>query len=508
MKKRVLVIGLDGATWKNLDPLIQTRKMSFLASLKKKGASGVLKSIIPPLTPPAWTSFQTGANPGTHGVFDFLNYRVDPLFSPPLFNSGDIKSTKIWQYLGRLGLESLVINMPLAYPLEAMNGILISSFLTPKGKDFVYPNKYTSLLKKVDYKLDSLERKARGQLPKMLSSAERKHFVKQLLEVCKKRVVAFERLSSKGDFSFIFLLFKETDVAQHVLYGTAEMDLFYVGLDKLLKRACRFFEKNYSGDKSVIFISDHGFHQAANQQFSPFAWLIQNGYLRQVDDVKAGFWRLASRLHQVIRKTGFSLTDQKEIKKARQSLVSQIEKEKEIQMIEKFGIRVSFQGIYFLDQNRWPLAKQRKIVQALADYQYQGKKVFQKVALGKNTYRGPFTSLGPNIVWLPTEDFVINVSPLSMKIVEPRPTHLLGDHAADRNGIFLASGNQFLKKEDCSLKLVDIFPLICVLLGQGVAEGLDGQVPDCLKAQVKASVKSEKEAIEEMVEKSIKALGQ
>jgi hypothetical protein len=129
------------------------------------------------------------------------------------------------------------------------------------------------------------------------------------------------------------------------------------------------------------------------------------------------------------------------------------------------------------------------------------------VGLGKNTYQGSFTHLGPDIVWLPTEDFVINVSPLSMEIVELRPTHLLGDHAADRNGIFLASGKQFLRKKDCLLKLVDIFPLICVLLGQGVAEGLDGQVPNCLKAKVRASVKSEREAIEEMVEKSIKTLG-
>ena len=68
---KTLILGLDGGTFKVIDPLIQQSKLPTLSYLIKKGCYGILKSTIHPITAPAWTSFMTGVNPGKHGIYDF-----------------------------------------------------------------------------------------------------------------------------------------------------------------------------------------------------------------------------------------------------------------------------------------------------------------------------------------------------------------------------------------------------------------------------------------------------
>src|SRR5678816_4774561 len=66
----IAIIGLDGATWDLAGPFLEAGDMPVLAGLRQAGAHGVLRSTIPPVTFPAWSSFMTGANPGKHGIFD------------------------------------------------------------------------------------------------------------------------------------------------------------------------------------------------------------------------------------------------------------------------------------------------------------------------------------------------------------------------------------------------------------------------------------------------------
>ncbi|MEJ2559378.1 MAG: alkaline phosphatase family protein, partial [Anaerolineae bacterium] len=78
---RTLVIGLDGASFSLLRPLMECGQMPFLAKLASAGASGILRSTLPPVTAPAWASFLTGKNPGKHGLFTWQR----PLTSDPSF---------------------------------------------------------------------------------------------------------------------------------------------------------------------------------------------------------------------------------------------------------------------------------------------------------------------------------------------------------------------------------------------------------------------------------------
>ena len=77
MSKKVLFIGLDGATFDVLDPLISQGLMPKLKHFIDQGVRGPLETTIPPITPTAWVSWMTGKNPGKHGVFEFLLRRAD-----------------------------------------------------------------------------------------------------------------------------------------------------------------------------------------------------------------------------------------------------------------------------------------------------------------------------------------------------------------------------------------------------------------------------------------------
>ena len=70
--KKLIIIGLDGATYKLIDPLIQQKKLRNIARIKDKGFYGTLESTIPPITAPAWLSMITGKNPGKQAftIFD------------------------------------------------------------------------------------------------------------------------------------------------------------------------------------------------------------------------------------------------------------------------------------------------------------------------------------------------------------------------------------------------------------------------------------------------------
>jgi hypothetical protein len=71
--ERLLVVGIDGADWDYIDPLIARGELPNLAALRRRGAWGELETLRPTLSPPIWTSIVTGKTPDEHGVKGFLS---------------------------------------------------------------------------------------------------------------------------------------------------------------------------------------------------------------------------------------------------------------------------------------------------------------------------------------------------------------------------------------------------------------------------------------------------
>ncbi|MFQ5877162.1 MAG: alkaline phosphatase family protein [Acidobacteriota bacterium] len=122
---RVLLIGLDGADWDIIDPMLARGELPHLGSLKRRGAWGRLRSSVPTLSPLLWTSIATGKTPDRHGINDFLV--SDPATGRRVpINSTFRRSKALWNILTEAGLESDFIAWWATWPAEPVLGHLVS----------------------------------------------------------------------------------------------------------------------------------------------------------------------------------------------------------------------------------------------------------------------------------------------------------------------------------------------------------------------------------------------
>ena len=113
--ERLVVVGLDGATWSVLDPMRARGLMPNLDAFLARAASGTLRSIIPPVTTAAWTSMVTGCGPARHGVFDHRYYDAGE-GRLKVNHSGRIRVPTVWHLLASAGKSIVCLNVPGLYP--------------------------------------------------------------------------------------------------------------------------------------------------------------------------------------------------------------------------------------------------------------------------------------------------------------------------------------------------------------------------------------------------------
>ena len=106
--KKVVLIGIDGATPDLLQKWIKEGKLPNFQKIQEKGVYGKLKSTTPPFSAPAWTSIATGCNPGKHGIYGFESTGT---LEPHLINSKNRKTLAIWNYLTNIGMKNNVIEL-------------------------------------------------------------------------------------------------------------------------------------------------------------------------------------------------------------------------------------------------------------------------------------------------------------------------------------------------------------------------------------------------------------
>src|SRR5579872_4614515 len=138
-QKKIVIIGLDGATFDIINPMIKEGLLPNLARLLQHGSSGNLISTILPLSSVAWSSFASGRNPAKHGMYDFSK-RKDNSYEYAPVTSLDRGAKAVWEYASDAGKRCLIVNVPLTYPPEKVNGVMISGFPYPESrKDFAWP---------------------------------------------------------------------------------------------------------------------------------------------------------------------------------------------------------------------------------------------------------------------------------------------------------------------------------------------------------------------------------
>ncbi|MCI0704520.1 MAG: alkaline phosphatase family protein [Planctomycetia bacterium] len=152
--KRVVVLGLDGLDHGLTVKLLAEGKLPNLAKLQTQGCFRALGSTLPPISPVAWSTFQTGVNPGKHNIFDFLipdEKTYQPKLSsvevrPPRraltlgkyrfpLGKPDVrllrKSKPFWSVLSDYGIFNCVLRVPITFPAEKLHGVQLSAMCVP-----------------------------------------------------------------------------------------------------------------------------------------------------------------------------------------------------------------------------------------------------------------------------------------------------------------------------------------------------------------------------------------
>ena len=152
--RRVVVLGLDGQDPELTEQFMREGLLPNFARLRDQGTFVPLQTTLLAESPVAWTSFQTGCNPGKHRIFDFLvpnrkshlpelcSARVDPPkrtlpigpfripLGKPIIHAGR-RSQPFWKILGDHGIFSTVLRVPITFPAEKFNGVLLSAMSVP-----------------------------------------------------------------------------------------------------------------------------------------------------------------------------------------------------------------------------------------------------------------------------------------------------------------------------------------------------------------------------------------
>lgn len=266
-KPKVLIIGIDGATFDLIKPWAEEGKLPTFKRLIDEGVHGELESVIPPITPPAWTSLMTGMNPGKHGLFNFIKSNHKD-YSIRYTSASDRKVHTIWRLLNDNGWTVGVMNVPMTYPPEEVNGYCISGMDTPDSNSkFVYPQ---WLKKEIEDEVGEIFLDLR-HLGYMKTDDKRRSTLDALVKIENRRTEIAEYLIKKHPVDVMMLVYTATDTVQHFFwnymdpthylydpaealkYGDAILNI-YAMIDSNIARLLSVIPN----DCTVMLVSDHG----------------------------------------------------------------------------------------------------------------------------------------------------------------------------------------------------------------------------------------------------------
>ncbi|MEK6715286.1 MAG: alkaline phosphatase family protein [Candidatus Omnitrophota bacterium] len=272
-KKRTFVLGLDGVPYSFLNNGLVQETMPNLLGLFKDSPAKRMDSVYPTVSSVAWTSFATGLNPAGHSIFGFVDRHPNP-FQIEIPTARNRRAKTIWQELSEQGKKVIVINVPITYPPEEVNGILISCFLCTDIDKSSYPKEFSNYLKEKGYIID---------VDASLAKENKRKFMDELHLALERRFeVAFE-LIDKQEWDYFQLHIMETDRLFHFLWSDLEnkngfyKDIvnFFEKLDVFIKK---LNEKLLKTDQLII-LSDHGFC-GVKAEVQLNAWLKEQNLLK------------------------------------------------------------------------------------------------------------------------------------------------------------------------------------------------------------------------------------
>jgi predicted AlkP superfamily phosphohydrolase/phosphomutase len=127
---RVVLIGMDAATWTVIRPLMQAGQLPTIKSLVDRGWSGVLRSMEPTVSPAIWTVIATGRVPADTGIFGFLAKTKDGEEVPVTSNLRRVET--LWSIASHTGRTVNVVGWYVTWPTQPVAGIMVADRVGPQ----------------------------------------------------------------------------------------------------------------------------------------------------------------------------------------------------------------------------------------------------------------------------------------------------------------------------------------------------------------------------------------
>jgi predicted AlkP superfamily phosphohydrolase/phosphomutase len=448
-----LVIGLDGATWDILQPWIEAGDLPNLAAFQEEAAWGTLYSVVPYLSPTAWTSAFTGVNPGRHAIFDFQ--RRLPTGGVILSETArSRRASPIWKMLEGTGLRMAFINIPMTDPPDPVDGIMISGLPHPDLTGWSYPPELEEEFPQ--YRLDKMEM--------MIPPGTEDSLLAEIRETLDRRWEVTKTLFQREDWDLFWVVFTGSDRMQHMFWGFMEPDPrfapervakyrdaihdFWVHLDEILGE----FLELAGPDRVVFLMSDHGF-QAMNRE------LRVHPYLAQQEESP----RLRELVSQV---TSLDPTDACRL------------------YVKKKGREPD--GVLEDPLHGEVVRELRDVLRHAVD-PANGDTILAGCWTRDEVFWGPYAGKGPDVVMVPNPPYFVvsgdktgglDQDPLGDLFITLSGWHSMRGLYAVR-GPNIPPGHRS-GDDDRAYSLLDVTPTLIYLLGQAIPEGLDGRIMEGL----------------------------
>lgn len=503
---KVLVIGLDGATFDLIKPWVDQGFLPTLRHLLDTGAHGSLRSTLPPMTAPAWTSFATGVNPGKHRLYDWIareaqSYRFTPV------TALDCRAPTLYSLLSQTGRRVCTLNIPMTYPPLPVNGLMVAGLPAPVANSSITypPELYDEIISAVG---EYILYPDPGQA---YSDSGIDAFLARLYKTTEVRMRTLAYLRQREAWDFTMVVLNGTDTICHALwkfmdqshplhdatraerYGNAIRD-YYQTVDGYLAQIVA----TLPADTTLVLMSDHGFGP-----FHKFIhvnnWLLQEKFMALqpgvLTQLKAALFRRGfspMNVYDTLMRFGLGALKREVVRGQGQGLLKTFF----LSFADVDWSRTHAYSLGNVGQIRINLAGREPhgIVQPGAAYEQvrdqiierlatlrdpqTGEAVVESVYRREEIYSGDHVEAAADIIFLPRrlEYFGFGEYEFgSHAIIEAMKRGISGTHRM--NGIFLAYGGAIRPgAHTADAQLVDLAPTILHLMGETVPPHMDGRV--------------------------------
>jgi len=507
-RRKVLVIGLDGMTSLSLHSFVDGGHMPNVKALIDAGNEGTLMSTMPPVTGPAWASFFTGRNPGSHGILDFFTTTSDGR-SRRLVNSRALGGMTLWDILNAAGKSQVVVNTPLTYPPTPVNGAMITGMLTPESKsELTWP---ADLYERLEPELGEYVITVNWQ---DYSDQSAVRFLDALRHCNSQRTRYILRLMDDYDADFTMATFTGTDRIHHALWHYIDPairsnlgDRFDPDVADGIVEYFRQLDGNIgkivdkAGEEAaVFFVSDHGFGSLDRKVYIN-NWLEKKGLLK-IRHNRLRAYRAAIAAARMIRRLGKKLYRRRpgRPKAGRRSRPKTAQRAALANLAfyhvfynsidwsrtRAYMASNSEQGIYVNLKGREPFGivdssdydeVRHEVHQALRSLtDDRGRRLLTRFHRREDIYTGPFTDRAPDVIFALDEGAALAEIHLGGRELFRDISWKTGSGNHRMEGYFLAKGKGIAPGAGLTVSIMDVMPTILYYLGIPVPSDLDGQM--------------------------------